>query len=89
MRRSALVFLTLGLVALMTGCPPQVHKEAALIGRYFHIGATQADTATQSSSEHMHSLNTVIDLDGELLLEDFDIFWQRDRGTRLTRWHTR
>ena len=51
--------------------------------------SSQMVTMTQSSSERMHSLNGVVDLDTRALLDDIDEFWQRERGTRLTRWHER
>ncbi|MCP4593261.1 MAG: hypothetical protein GY842_21190 [bacterium] len=90
MRRSILATLVLGLVGGMAGCSgPQMAKEGSLIARYFHRGATQSHTLTQPSAEHMHSLNAVVDLDARALLEDVDAFWQRDRGTRLSRWHER
>ena len=89
MRRSGIVLLTMGLVLWVAGCGPQTAKESSLIARYFHRGATQSSTLTQSSAEHLHSLNSVVDLDAKALLEDVDAFWQRDRGTRLSRWHER
>ena len=89
MRRSGIVLLTVGLVLWAAGCGPQTVKEGSLIARYFHRGATQSSTLTQSSAEHLHSLNSVVDLDAKALLEDLDTFWQRDRGTRLSRWHER
>ena len=72
----------------VSGCA-QTAKEANLIGRYFYRGATQSHSMTQNSSEHLHSLQGVVDTDARAILDDIDTFWQRDRGTRLTRWHER
>ncbi len=90
MRRFGIVLLAVGLVSWATGCSgPQMAKEGSLIARYFYRGATESSLMTQSSAEHLHSLNSVVDLDSKALLEDLDVFWQRDRGTRLSRWHER
>lgn len=88
MRRFGIVVLVAGSILWASGCS-QTAKETSLVGRYFVRGATQSSTITQSSSEHLHSLNGVVDLDAKALLEDIDAFWQRDRGTRLSRWHER
>ena len=90
MRRSGVLLLTLGSLLWAAGCSgPQMAKEGSLVARYAHRGATQSSTLTQSSAEHLHSLSGVVDLDSKALLEDLDLFWQRDRGTRLSRWHER
>ena len=90
MRRSGVVLLAVGSLLWVAGCSgPQMAKEGSLIARYFHRGATQSSTLTQSSAEHLHSLNAVVDIDSKALLDDLDVFWQRDRGTRLSRWHER
>ena len=88
MRRFGVAILFTGLMCWTGGCA-QTAKETSLVGRYFVRGATQSATMTQSSSEHMHSLNGVVDLDARALLDDLDMFWQRDRGMRLSRWHER
>ncbi|MCK4659078.1 MAG: hypothetical protein KAV82_06105 [Phycisphaerae bacterium] len=90
MRRFGVVLLAGGLILWVAGCSgPQIAKENSLVARYFYLGATQSSTMTQSSAEHLHSLNCVVDLDSKALLGDLDVFWQRDRGMRLSRWHER
>lgn len=90
MRRFGVIILAVGVTVWAVGCSgPQIAKESSLISRYAYRGATQSSTITQSSAEHLHSLNGVVDLDAKGLLEDVDLFWQRDRGTRLSRWHER
>jgi len=90
MRRSGVLLLAVGLVMWGVGCNvPQLAKESSLITRYIQRGSTQSSTLTQSSGEHLHSLNGVVDIDSKALLDDIDLFWQRDRGMRLSRWHER
>ena len=90
MRRTGVALLLVGCLLWAAGCSgAQMAKEGALIARYAHRGATQSSTLTQSSAEHLHSLNGVVDLDAKGLLEDVDSFLQRDRTTRLSRWHER
>jgi hypothetical protein len=43
---------------------------------------------TESYIEHLHRLTAVVDQDARALVDDWDTLWQRDRPTRLTRWHT-
>jgi hypothetical protein len=88
MRSIGFAMLSVMVLGWCSGCA-QSAKEANLIGRYFYLGATQSHSMTQSSSEHLHSMQSIVDLDAKALLDDIDVFWQRDRGTRLTRWHER
>lgn len=90
MRRSGVLLLAVGVAVCVVGCNvPQLTKESMLINRYVQRGATQSSTLTQSSAEHLHSMNGMVDLESKALLEDLDTFWQRDRGMRLSRWHER
>ena len=88
MRLIGVAILAVWVLGGVSGCA-QSAKEANLIGRYFYLGWTQSTSMTQSSSEHLHNMQGVVDLDAKALLDDIDLFWQRDRGTRLTRWHER
>ena len=73
---------------LLTGCV-QLTKEGVVAQRTAQRGLILDRSTTQSSEEHMHSLAAVVDEDAKGLVEDLDIFMQRDRPTRLTRWHER
>jgi hypothetical protein len=41
---------------------------------------------TQTPSEHEHTYETVIYHDSHLLPDDWDMLWEMDRPTRLSRW---
>jgi hypothetical protein len=71
-----------------SGCV-QLAREQVVAQRTVEKGLILDRTVTQSSEEHMHSLAGVVEHDARALVEDLDVFWQRDRPTRLTRWHER
>ena len=77
----------LGGVLLAVSGSAQLSKESLFANRAVTRGITQDRTVTESFTEHMHRLNAVVDQDAAALVEDLDLFWQRDRVSRLTRWH--
>ncbi len=87
MRRLLCFSLTVALLAALSGCV-QLSKESLVINRSATRGLTQDRTMTESYTEQMHRINSVIDHDAAALVEDIDLLWQRDRVARLTRWHT-
>jgi hypothetical protein len=79
----------LGAFAVATlGCA-QMSKEV-LVGNQILIDTISTDgTVTESYTEHMHRLTAVVDQDAKALMEDWDLLWQRDRISRLSRWYER
>ena len=73
---------------LLAGCV-QVTKEGMIAQRTVQRGLILDRTMTQSPEEQMHSMAAVVDQDAKGFVEDWDLFTQRDRPTRLTRWHER
>ena len=88
MRRVLCVALIGCVAALVTGCV-QATKEAQVVNRIGVKALTQDRSMTESYTEHLHRLNAVVDQDAAALVDDWDMFWQRDRIGRLSRWHER
>jgi hypothetical protein len=70
-----------------SGCV-QATKDIQVANRSVVRGLTQDRTMTESYTEHLHRINAVVDQDARALVDDWDMFWQRERQSRLTRWHT-
>ena len=80
--------LTCVVLASLSGCVG-LTKEA-VVAQHTGTRAVVLDRPFgQSSAEHLHSLQAVVDQDAKAIVEDWDLLWQRDRPTRLTRWHER
>jgi len=88
MRRILCLVLVGFLAAAASGCT-QFSKEMAVNNRTVVKGLTEDRTMTESYTEHLHRLNSVVDQDARALVDDWDLALQRDRPTRLTRWHVR
>ncbi len=87
MRR--LVSLALGVLGLgLAGGCVQATKDVEVMHRSVTRGLTQDRTMTESYTEHLHRLNAVVDQDARAIVDDWDLFWQRERQTRLSRWHS-
>ena len=90
MKRSALLAaMGCGAGALLSSGCVQLNKEGAIAQRTAQQAMILDRTMTQSPEEQMHSMAAVVDQDAKGIVEDWDAFWQRDRPTRLTRWHER
>ncbi|MFQ5492287.1 MAG: hypothetical protein ACE5GE_16365 [Phycisphaerae bacterium] len=87
MHRFLCSLLLAGCLMISAGCV-QLTKEMQVANRSVIRGVTEDRTMTESYTEHLHRLNAVVDLDARALVDDIDLFWQRDRETRLTRWAT-
>ena len=87
MRRLLCSLLLAGCLTISAGCV-QMTKEALVVNRTVVRGLTEDGTMTESYTEHLHRLNAVVDTDARALVDDIDLFWQRNRETRLTRWAT-
>ncbi len=87
MRRLIGSLLLAGCLTVSAGCV-QMTKEIQVANRTLVRGVAQDRTMTESYTEHLHRLNAVIDTDARALVDDIDLFWQRNRETRLTRWAT-
>lgn len=75
---------------VVTGC--NVGRSAARMSqasKWFMFSQNLGPTPTQSVSEHMHDMSAIFDHDAKLLIYDMDMFYQTDRPTRLSRWHSR
>ena len=87
MRHLVCLALAACCLVVTSGCV-QMTKDIQTVNRSVTRGLTQDRTMTESYTEHLHRLNAIIDQDARALVEDWDLFWQRDRQARLTRWHT-
>lgn len=94
LRGTLLVPMSIGIVFVcvcaIVGC--NVGRTAAKVGsatKLFLFAQGLGPTPTQSVGEHMHDMSAVIDQDTRVFLYDFDMLYQTDRPTRLTRWHSR
>lgn len=79
------IAVALGLFAA-GGCG-RAAQATADAGKMFMMAQDLGSTVTQSSADHLHSINAVIDKDMRAFFEDLDLLYQTDRLTRLTRWH--
>ena len=86
MRRVICLALVVCGLVLAPGCV-QMTKDIQVANRTMTRGLTQDRTVTESYTEHLHRLNAIVDQDARALVEDWDLLWQRDRQSRLTRWH--
>jgi hypothetical protein len=87
-RTAGAMALGCSVLAMVSGCA-QLLKEGYIARRTAQRAAVLDSTMTQPLKEQLHSQAAVVDTDAKALVEDWDAFWQRDRPTRLTRWHER
>ena len=88
MRRSVCLLLVGSLLAVTSGCT-QSSKEVLVANEIVVSTVSESGTVTENYTEHLHRLTAIVDLDGKALMEDWDLLWQRDRASRLSRWHER
>ena len=88
MRRVLGLVLVASVLLGTIGCA-QVSKEASFWNRIGVKSVTEDRTMTESYTEHMHRMTAVVDMDARAIVDDLDMVLQRDRPTRLTRWHDR
>ena len=87
---SILLMVTLLVSVLLTGCRVgPTASSVASAGKVFMMSQDLGPTLTQSTGEHMHSINAVIDQDLRAFYRDLDLIYQTERPTRLTPWHDR
>jgi hypothetical protein len=90
--KAASIFLiaTLLVVFVSAGCSTgRTAASVANAGKVFMMWQDLGPTLTQSTGDHMHSINAVIDQDLRAFYHDLDLLYQTDRPTRLTPWHDR
>jgi hypothetical protein len=56
------------------------------VGKVVAMESDPGPTVTQSTGDHLHTINTVIDMDQRAFFDDLDLLLLQDRPTRLTRW---
>ena len=88
MRRILCVVLVGSLAAAVCGCA-QTTKEVVVANRVLVKGLSEDRSPTESYTEHLHRLTAIVDQDARALIDDWDLLLQRDRPTRLMRWHSR
>jgi len=88
MRRVLGVLLGVSVLLGSLGCA-QFSKEAIYWNRTVTKGVSQDRSMTESYTEQMHRFYAVVDQDARAIVDDIDLVLQRDRPTRLTRWHDR
>ncbi len=88
MRRLLSLVLGLSVILGSVGCV-QMSKEAIVANHSTVKALTEGGTITESYSELVHRLTRVASQDAKALVEDVDMVMQRDRPTRLSRWHDR
>jgi hypothetical protein len=50
------------------------------------LGQSGCASLTQTSAEHMHTYDVIVKHDMLTLPDDWDLLWEMDRPTRLSRW---
>lgn len=88
MFRSVCLVLLGSVLLIATGCV-QSTKEVLVANQMVIETVSESGTITENYTEHLHRLTASVDQDGRALMEDWDLLWQRDRPTRLSRWHDR
>lgn len=85
--RRILSFAMIAVIAtLACGCV-QMTKDMHNANQVVIKGLTEDRTVTESYTEHLHRINSVVNHDAKMLVDDWDLFLQRDRIGRLSRWH--
>jgi hypothetical protein len=91
MKAASILLIVVSLVGVsLTGCSlGATTATVADAGRVFFMSQELGPTPTQSTGDHMHSINAVIDQDARAFIYDMDLVYQTNRPTRLTMWHDR
>jgi hypothetical protein len=82
------VFLLATLVLVVsTGCRAgRTAAHVANAGKIIMMRSDLGPTVTQTTGQHLHQINAVIEMDQRALFNDLDLLFQTERPTRLTRW---
>lgn len=87
---SILLIVTSLAMFVPAGCSTgRTAASVANAGKVFMMWQDLGPTLTQSTGDHMHSINAVIDQDLRAFYHDLDLLYQTERPTRLTPWHDR
>ena len=89
MKRVTVFWTCVGLigVCVLAGCNVgRTTAHVADAGKVVMMSQGLGPTMTQSTGEHLHTINSTIDQDARAFFEDLDMLYQTDRPTRLTRW---
>ncbi len=78
-----------GVFLMSMGCTGRSVARAAYVGKVVMMRHDLGPTVTQSTGDHLHTINATIDLDQRALFDDLDMLYQTNRPTRLTRWTER
>jgi hypothetical protein len=76
-----------GLAALTAGCQSYARKQEANVGIFYPHA--RGETMGETSEEHYHRVSRYSSMYSRGLVEDLDLLFMTDRGSRLTRWHER
>jgi hypothetical protein len=78
------------LISLGAGCSMgRTAAHTANARKFFAMMSEPGPTLTQSTGDHLHAINAVIDYDRRAMFGDLDLFFQTERPSRLSRWHDR
>ncbi len=88
MKKASFILAMAGSAAILTttGCLGRIVASSSYAGRVMMRTLEPGPTITQSTGDHLHSINAVIEMDRRALFEDIDLLMQTNRPTRLTRW---
>lgn len=73
------------LMVLATGCQSYARSQERSVG--FYYPHARGETTGETPEEHYQRMSRVSALNSRALVEDIDLLFLSDRGTRLTRWH--
>ena len=83
--RSVLVVPAAAALVALSGCQGYARKQEAMVGVF--NPHSRGETLGETPEEHYQRVSRYSALDSRGLVEDLDILFMTDRGTRLTRWH--
>ncbi len=78
-----------GAILMSAGCTGRAMANTAYVGKIIMMRHDLGPTTTQSTGDHLHSINASIELDQRAFFDDLDMLYQTERPTRLTRWTER
>jgi hypothetical protein len=83
---------TLGAALLLlvgAGCLAQVQTEKAYWDTIGEEALFHETNSVQTAADRMHTHRLVVKQDARAIIEDVDFVLQRERPSRLSRWHNR
>ena len=78
-----------GVFWMSTGCTGRNVARVAYVGKVVMMRHDMGPTVTQSTGDHLHTINATIELDQRAFFDDLDLLYQTNRPTRLPRWTER